>query len=500
MTVASGNPKAEILLRDFQGSTALTPASSAPMVSRRRSTYQAGLASCLRVIYAQRDAEPEKKILVFQNQTAEIAGYIAAGGVGKIEACDSLANAAESIGLDPDMAQTLMSDAINAAANKPAESVASSAPIEQRSIEQQRALVISNLSDVQPEKIEWLWPGRIAIGKLTLIAGEPGLGKSQLAIAIASAVTTGGKWPDCDSRAPIGNVVILSAEDGLADTVRPRFDAAGGDASRVGVVRAVATTSDGKTVHGSFNLASDLALLEAEIRRRGGVQLVEIDPASSYLGKTDSHKNADVRSVLEPLAEMAERLRVAVVAVTHLNKSEGRALNRIIGSIAFVAASRATFCVTSDPDDESNTRRLFLQVKNNIAPPARGLAFRLEQRMVAEGVIGSAVCWDSSPVDMTADQALGAAGLGEPSAKDDAIEFLKSVLASGPMPVKDIEAQAIDAGLLVTGKSLSQSKSVRDARKALGITSRKEGVAADGRWVWALPADAEGGPKMPFTA
>jgi hypothetical protein len=486
--------------RDFRGSTALTPAKSAPMMSRHRSTYQAGLASCLRIVYAQLDAEPEKKILVFRNQAAEIAGYIAADGVGEIEACDSLANAAKSIGLDPDTAQALMSDAINAAANKPAAAVTLSASIEQRFDGGGRTLVISNLAGVVSEKIEWLWPGRIAVGKLTLIAGEPGLGKSQVAIAIASAVTTGGKWPDCDSRAPIGSVVILSAEDGLADTVRPRFDAAGGDVSRVGVVRAVETTSNGKTVRGSFNLASDLALLEAEIKQRGDVRLVVCDPISSYLGKTDSHKNADVRAVLEPLAEMAERLAVAVVAVTHLSKGEGRAINRVTGSIAFVAAARAAFCVTSDPDDESNTRRLFLQVKNNIAPPARGLAFRLEQRIVAEGVIGSAVCWDSAPVSMTADQALGAAGLGEPSAKDDAIEFLKSVLASGPMPAKDIEAQAIDAGLLVTGKPLSQSKSFRDARGALGIRPRKEGVAADGRWVWALPADAGGGPKMPFTA
>jgi hypothetical protein len=179
------------------------------MMSRHRSTYQAGLASCLRIVYAQLDAEPEKKILVFRNQAAEIAGYIAADGVGEIEACDSLANAAKSIGLDPDTAQALMSDAINAAANKPAAAVTLSASIEQRLDGGGRTLVISNLAGVVSEKIEWLWPGRIAVGKLTLIAGEPGLGKSQVAIAIASAVTTGGKWPDCDSRAPIGSVVIL---------------------------------------------------------------------------------------------------------------------------------------------------------------------------------------------------------------------------------------------------------------------------------------------------
>src|SRR5262249_12400926 len=154
----------------------------------------------------------------------------------------------------------------------------------------------------------------------------------------------------------LGSVIILSAEDDAADTIKPRLMAAGADVNRVHIVSAV-TLSAGKGRR-MFNLQNDLALLEAEIARVGDARLVIIDPVSSYLGNTDSHKSAETRAILEPISEMAGRLRVAVVAVTHFSKGGGTsANNRVIGSVAFVAAARAAFIVTRDPDDES--RRLF---------------------------------------------------------------------------------------------------------------------------------------------
>jgi AAA domain len=167
-------------------------------------------------------------------------------------------------------------------------------------------LIVHRASDITPEPVEWLWPGRVAIGKQTLIAGEAGLGKSQVTIDMATQVSNGGEWPCGEGVAPLGNVFILSAEDGAADTVIPRLMAAGADRERVHLVRAV-RADDGKGQR-AFNLQADLDLLAAEIKRIGEGRLVIIDPISSYLGpKVDSHVNAAVRGILEPVGEMAER-------------------------------------------------------------------------------------------------------------------------------------------------------------------------------------------------
>jgi RecA/RadA recombinase len=440
------------------------------------------------------------KLLALERGAKMMAMPVRHRGIEKVDVVDGLWTEAHAVGLVDDVGENVVLETIGRCLDDFSEPDAPLSdskydPIlpapsfgENPNSKALRILVTCNLSDIAPEKIEWLWPGRISIGKLTLIAGEPGLGKSQITLRIAAAVTNGEKWPNSDNDyAPSGSVIILSAEDGLADTTRPRFDAAGGDASRVGVVRAIEIKGGDGPLHSSFNLASDLALLEAEIIRRGDVRLVIIDPVSSYMGKTDSHKNSDVRGVLEPIGNMAERLRVAVLAITHLSKGDGRAINRFIGSIAFVAAARAAFTVVTDPDDETGLRKLFLQVKNNIAPPAPGLAFRLEQREVGEGIIASAVAWDSSPVTISADEAMGAINSETHTAKDDALEFLREVLGDGPADVLEIEAQARNAAMLSENKRLKESKPFRDAANTLGVVKKRVGFGPGAKVQWMLP-------------
>ena len=338
-------------------------------------------------------------------------------------------------------------------------------------------LISSCALDITPEAVEWLWAGRLAIGKHTCIAGEPGTGKSQLSVAIIAAVTTGGDWPCGEGRGKLGSVIILSAEDGAADTIVPRLMAAGADLMRVHIVSSVSETEKGRR---AFNLQKDIELLERKIFEIGDVVLIIVDPISSYLGRIDSHKNSEVRGVLEPLSDMADRTRTSILTITHFSKSGGasttKALHRFIGSIAFTGAPRAAFAVIDDAENDG--RKLFLHAKNNLAAPPQGLAFRLEQTIVADSIVASRVVWDGEPVDITANQAMAAeaAGTEGRSATAEAEEFLADLLAGGPLPQKEVKAAAEGAGLAWA--------TVRRAKDRLGIKPHKAGM--DGGWLWGL--------------
>lgn len=254
--------------------------------------------------------------------------------------------------------------------------------------------VLVCLADVQSRPVEWLWSGRIALGKVTLIAGDPGLGKSFVTLDLAARVSRGMPWPDAPTlSAPLGGVVLLSADDDLEDTIRPRLDAAGADVQRIKAIHAVRHNYKENPRESVFSLATDLVALEAAIQATHGCRLVIIDPITAYLGATDSHKNAEIRGLLAPLAALAAKYHVAIVLVTHLNKSgNGPAVYRTIGSIAFAAAARAVWGVVKDKDNER--RRLMLPVKNNLAADALGLAYSIEPYGINGGPV---VAWESKP-------------------------------------------------------------------------------------------------------
>jgi archaellum biogenesis ATPase FlaH len=339
--------------------------------------------------------------------------------------------------------------------------------------------VVVPLDDVQSEPIDWLWPGRVAIGKMTLLCGDPGNGKSLLTMDLAARVSRGRPWPDdltIDN--PVGGVVVLSAEDDLADTIRPRLEAAGADLTNIIALTGINwfDAETGKAIVRPFSLERDLPSLERAIDQLVGCRLIIIDVLDAYLGRTDSHRNSEVRGLLSPLAELAARKHVAVVCVSHLNKSSnGAAMYRAIGSIGIIGASRAAWLVAKDK--QSPARRLLLGMKNNLAADTSGLAFGI----VSDGA-APFLAWESGAVTMTADEAL-APDPHEHDApeRDDAGEWLKSMLADGPVSSSDLKRQAAKDGIAW--------RTVNRAKADLGIHARKAGFNAG--WTWDLTDTTE---------
>jgi hypothetical protein len=351
------------------------------------------------------------------------------------------------------------------------------------------ALVAVRASNIEIAPVGWLWPDKMALGKLSLIAGEPGIGKSQLTAAFAAAVTRGNQWPCSQDRAPLGSVVIFSAEDDPRDTIVPRLKGAGADLDRIRIVSGVKEQSDrGVGIERSFNLQIDLPLLEREIQGVGDVRLIIIDPITSYLGRVDSHKNAEIRSVLEPVAQMAARHGAAVVGITHFSKGGGTsAINRFIGSIGFIAAARAAFVVTTDPDSDDPARRLFIPVKNNLAPRGDGLSFRIEQFPLDNGILASRIEWGRDTVTRTADEILQATAAEADNPQSEAENLLRDILSSGEISIEDFEAEARAAGLLGAGQRIGHNKTLRKARESLGVISRREGFGPGAKYYLRLP-------------
>ena len=336
--------------------------------------------------------------------------------------------------------------------------------------------VLVRVADVRPEPLAWLWPGRIPLGKVTVLSGDPGLGKSLITLDIAARVSTGTPWPDSpDIVNPAGSVVLLSAEDDIADTIRPRLDAAGADVNRIAVLEAVNYPDpQGDTWQKKmFSLRRDLSALEKAVTKTGSVRLIVIDPLTAYLDGTDSHKCADVRGLLAPLSELAARYKVAVLAVSHLNKNPATpAMYRTMGSLAFVAAARAVWVVTKDKDN--GTRRLVVPVKHNLAHDTTGMAYTIQDEL---GI--PLVAWESDPVTISADEALADPFGGnreELGEREQAAEWLRNMLASGPVGTEEIKQAAREAGF--------SWATVKRAKALAGVEPFHVGYGTP--WQWRL--------------
>lgn len=333
------------------------------------------------------------------------------------------------------------------------------------------------LSEIEPETVQWLWESRVPQCKLTVLDGDPGLGKSTVTLDIAARMSQGLPMPDGSEGIGTAGVVILSAEDGLADTIKPRLLTAGADCSRV---LALTEVLDAET--GNMRppvIPDDIETIKRAIERVKA-KLIIIDPLMAFLsGEVRSNRDQDVRRALHQIANLAESTGAAVLVVRHLNKSGGgNALYRGGGSIGIIGAARSGLLVAKDPDDEN--RRVLASIKSNLCKPPESLSFHLED---CDGV--ARVVWDGTSPH-TADALLACANDQDKGALEEAEEILTDILSDGPVAVEDATKQARAAGIA--------DRTLRRAKVSLNVISRKLGGPGT-PWVWELPkmANPEGG-------
>lgn len=328
-------------------------------------------------------------------------------------------------------------------------------------------------SVVQPERVSFLWPGRLAAGKPTMLDGDPGLGKSTAALDIAARITTGRPLPGCTASAEPRGVVLLSAEDGAADTIVPRLVANGADLGRVFIMQGVAV--DGMI--DPVTLPDALPAVEAAIRAQDAALLI-VDPLMAYLGAdTNAHRDQDVRRALAPLAALLDRTGCAGLLIRHLNKAQASAaLYRGGGSIGIIGAARFGLLVARDPEDDA--ARILAPTKCNIGPEPPALRYRLEGVPDSDA---ARVVWDSEPVNVNAAGLLAATGDGEEerSALQEACDWLTDYLSLGARPASDIFKDARKDG--------HRDATLKRAKQRRGVQSQREGFGPGSRVVWFLP-------------
>jgi putative DNA primase/helicase len=349
---------------------------------------------------------------------------------------------------------------------------------------------VEKLSSIVPKPLTWLWPGRIPKGKLTVFAGNPGVGKGLATCSLAAIATTGGMFPDepiCD-RDPI-EVLMMFCEDDAEDTVVPRLMAAGADLTRISRIKANVVGADSTKSERELAFDTDLKILKHFLAANPSVKLVIVDPVSSYLGRTKPNDEQEVRRVLVPLADLANETGVTFVLVAHFNKrSDVSALHKILGAVAMTGVARAAWMFTADDDDEDSERYLMLQGKLNVGKKQKGLEYTIGSKQVLPEPAESTgmIVWGNA-TDVTADKALGSIG----AFKDESGNkvkvtggWLRNLIGTEGHLATEIFEAAKAAGI--------SEKTLRRAKTELGVVSEKSA----GGWFWRMPretteADAE---------
>ncbi len=330
-------------------------------------------------------------------------------------------------------------------------------------------------SDLTPEPIKWLWPGWLPQGKLVLLAGDPGTGKTTAALSFAATVTAGGSFPD-GSRCPVGDVLIWSGEDDPTDTLKPRLIAAGANHDRIYFVGDV----DPQGERRPFDPAKDtLRLLEAA-QGLSDLRMVIFDPVVNAV-TGNSHQNTEVRRGLQPLVDFAARVGAVLIGITHYTKggADLDPVKRVIGSVAFTAVARVVLGCAKNKDKEGNERRILARSKSNRGPDDGGFTYSLEQVEALPGIPASRTVWGEALEGSARELLSEPAEVQEKAVPaTEAENFLRQCLKPGLTPTKTIQEEAKEAGI--------SWSTVRRAADNLRVIKRKGGMSYG--WYWSLPA------------
>jgi putative DNA primase/helicase len=331
---------------------------------------------------------------------------------------------------------------------------------------QPKGVILIRGDEVTPEPITWLWPGWLAAGKLHVLAGAPGTGKTTLAEAFAAAVSTGGRWPD-GSHAPQGNTLIWSGEDDPADTLVPRMLAMGADMTHIHFISGMQMSSADVV---PFDPANHMSDLSDTVERIGNVRLLIVDPVVSAV-TGDSHKNTEVRRALQPLVDFGNQHQCAVLGISHFSKgSNGKdPTERVVGSIAFGAVARVVMAAAKKKDGTGNESRILVRSKSNIGPDSGGFHYALHQVEVKPGLTASCVVWGGA-IEGQARELLDDENDDEGGGQHEIADWLREVLRDGPLTAKQVKRLSDAQGF--------NWRAVQRAKQRAGIKSDREGFGS----------------------
>ena len=322
------------------------------------------------------------------------------------------------------------------------------------------------LSDVTSTEVQWLWPNRFPLGKISLLVGDPGVGKSYLTLCLAAIISNGWSWPIEQTPSPKGTVIILTCEDDISDTIKPRLEHLGADCSKIVVMEGVKVNNEGEEWVTSFEIVKHMATLEQTMVKYPDTKMIIFDPITAYLGaKIDSHRNSDVRSALNPLTLFAHKYKVAILGINHLSKkSDLDAIYRTLGSIGFVGAPRAVWGVAWDKHDDRGSRRLMTPIKANLSVSPDTIAF---------SIVDGVVMFEAEAMQMTGNEAFGS-DQGDRTDRISAREFLQDMLGEQDKKSTILVKEAHGSGI--------SKRTLDRAKDELGVKSYRLGDC----WYWSL--------------